>query len=325
MKLSAQDIKRITVGAVYTEQKADGIHFFKCTEKQIQAYEKLRPELGARAASSTGVRLDFSTDSKHLSFGTSAGNKFELYIDNVLRKQYLMDDYRARGEYAEATLCDALGNPTGEVRVTLYFPSHGVGGVLEFLELDDGATFHPHAFDRKILFIGDSITQGYNSKYDSLSYALRVSRHFNAESVIQGVGGAFFHESTFDRVPFTPDIVTLAFGTNDFGHFATLEELHLHAAAFLREVRDAYGATSRIFVLSPIWREHREGKRMGSFESARAAVREEAEKLGLIHIDGLKLMPPFPEFFADGYLHPDDNGFGIMAENLILEMEKHLS
>lgn len=324
MRLTADDIRQITVGAVRTEQRADGIHFFKCTEKQVVAYAKLSAPLGERASGTTGVRLDFHTNSAHLSFGASAGDKFELYIDNVLRKQYLMGEYRGRGESVTADLCDPLGDPVGEVRVTLYFPSHNTGGVLEFLELDDGAFFRPHRFDRRMLMIGDSITQGYNSKYDSLSYALRVSRHFNAESVIQGVGGAYFHESTFDTVPFTPDIVTVAFGTNDFGHFKTLEELRLHAAAFLGKVSAAYHRTSEIFVLSPIWREHREGKQMGSFQSARAVVREEAEKRNLIHIDGLLLLPPDPEFFADGYLHPNDNGFGIMAENLIAEMEKHL-
>lgn len=325
MRLTAQDIRQITVGAVRTEERADGIHFFRCTEKQIEAFSALRPELGVRATATTGVQLDFHTDSAHLSFRASAGRKFELYIDNVLRKQYLMDDYRARGEAVKADLCDPLGDPAGEVRVTLYFPNHETGGVLESLELDDGATFRPHGFDHRMLMLGDSITQGYNSKYNSLSYALRVSRHFNAESVIQGVGGAFFHESTFDILPFTPDIVTVAFGTNDFGYFATLEEMRLHTAAYLEKVARAYRNSSRIFVISPIWRDHREGKKMGSFASARAVVREEAERLGLIHIDGLLLMPPEPEFFADGYLHPNDNGFGIFAENLIIEMEKHLS
>jgi len=63
---------------------------------------------------------------------------------------------------------------------------------------------------------------------------------------------------------------------------------------------------------------------MGTFEGCRAIIAEEAEKLDLIHIDGLKLIPPLSEFFGDCYVHPNDDGFSLYAENLIIELEKHL-
>ena len=63
---------------------------------------------------------------------------------------------------------------------------------------------------------------------------------------------------------------------------------------------------------------------MGTFENACAIVKEEAEALGLTVIDGLTLVPPMPEFFADEYLHPNDLGFGVYAENLIRALNQHL-
>jgi hypothetical protein len=63
---------------------------------------------------------------------------------------------------------------------------------------------------------------------------------------------------------------------------------------------------------------------MGTFEGCRSIVAQEAEALNLIHIDGLDLVPPIPEFFGDGFLHPNDEGFSIFAENLIIQLEKHL-
>lgn len=319
MKLTFETIQQITVGAVHMEQAEDGIHFYKCSEKQIAAWNLQRKDLGERAAGTTGVRLDFHTNSQTLSFGVLQGNKFELYVDNLLRDQFLMEDTKS----ATASLCDALGNKQEEYRVTLIFPSHGNGGVLEWIELDDGAWVTPHTFDCKMLFIGDSITQGWASKYDSLSYAWRVSRHFNADSVIQGIGGAYFHEDCFDSIPYDPDTVLVAYGTNDFGHFRSYDEFRGHVSAHLRLIAKEY-AGKQIFVLSPIWRDKRDGKRMGTFEGCRAIVAEKAEKLDLIHIDGLKLVPPLPEFFGDGYLHPNDEGFSLYAENLIIELEKHL-
>ena len=61
-----------------------------------------------------------------------------------------------------------------------------------------------------------------------------------------------------------------------------------------------------------------------TFAQCRALIAEEAERLGMIHVDGLKLLPPMPAFFGDGYLHPNDNGFSLYAENLIAKMEKYL-
>ena len=319
MKLSFETIKQITVGAIRIEQAADGIHFYKCTDEQIAAWSLKNKDLGHRAAGTTGVRLDFHTNSQRLSFGVSKGNKFELYIDNLLRRQFLLKETK----HACVDLCDALGNQKAEYRVTLIFPSHDDGGVLEWLELDDGATVIPHSFDRKMLFIGDSITQGWASRYDSLSYAWRVTRHFNADSVIQGIGGAFFHEDCFDSLGYDPDTVLVAYGTNDFGRYKTYEEFRGHAKAHLTLIAEEYQG-KQIFVLSPIWRDKREGKSMGTFECCRAIVAEEAEALGLIHIDGLALVPPIPEFFGDAYLHPNDEGFALYAENLIIELEKHL-
>lgn len=319
MTLTFEQIRQITVGAVRLEERDDGIHFYKCTQKQIDAWMRQDKILGERARGSTGVRLDFHTTSQSMTFCMSQGIKFELYINDLLRAQYNMS------EASEITVAlgDPLADPLAEKRVTLYFPSHDIGGVLRSLELDDGATVTPHRFDCKMLFIGDSITQGYASEFDSLSYAYRVSRFFNAESVIQGIGGSYYCEEPFDHIDFAPDVILIAYGTNDFSHYKTIDEFRGHVASHLRLLCEEY-KNKKIFVISPIWREHREGKKMGSFQQCRAVVAEEAQKLGLCHIDGLTLVPPMPVFFQDEYLHPNDNGFSLYAENLIMQLKKYI-
>ena len=321
MKLSFEQIQAVTVGAVHVEQQTDGIHFYKCTKKQLDAWHALSATLGERALTTTGIRLDFHTNSKTLRFFPTSGGKFEVYLDGVLRQSFDGNTLRQTGESAVLALTDALGGAVESIRVTLILPSHSVG-VLGSVELDDGATLTPHQFDRRILFIGDSITQGWDARYDSLSYAHRVSRFFNADSVIHGVGGGYFHETIFDSIPFDPDTVVIALGTNDFGHYKTQEEMRYQTAAFLSSVAKEY-AGKQIFVISPIWREAQE-KPMGSFREARAIVIQEAERLGLYHIDGLSLVPPLPQFFQDKTLHPDDLGFGIYAESLIQQMLKKM-
>ena len=317
MKLTLDQIKEITFGALRVEAMEDGIHFHKCTPKQELAMARLNAGLGERSLTTTGVRLDFCTDSKHLSFATASGRKFEVLINGVLRRRFDCDALREAGAFAKLDLLDPLGREMERARVTLVFPSHTVG-VLEWIEIDDGASLTPHQYDTKILFVGDSITQGWNSDYDSLSYAWRLTSFFNADSVIQGIGGSYFHESTFDSLDFDPDTVIVALGTNDFSHYKTQEDARAHAAAHLACLAKEY-AGKRLFAISPIWRAE-QNKTMGSFAELRALLIEEIERAGFRHIDGLALVPPMSEFMKDLTLHPDDLGFSLMAENLISQM-----
>lgn len=314
MKLSVNDIKKITFGTVRIEEREDGMHFFKCTDKQIAAWTALSETLGARAETTTGVRLDFHTDSKALTF--EASGNFEVYINDLYRDKLNMDEL---GGKATVALNDPLGDELYDIRVTLIFPSHAVG-VLKSVELDDGAYVKPHVFDTKLLFIGDSITQGWDSGYDSLSYAWRVTRFFNAESIIHGVGGGYFHKTIFDSIDFDPDTVIIALGTNDFGKNPTADDLRRNASEFMDEIASEYKG-KKIFYISPLWREVQE-KPMGKFQLCREVLIEEATKRDFIHINGLDLVPPCPVFFADMVLHPNALGFGIYAENLIRELQK---
>ena len=316
MKLSSNDIRSIAFGAIKVEEKQDGMHFYKCTDKQIDAWSALSETLGARAKTSTGIRLDFHTNSKSFTF--EAKNSFEVYINDLFREKLRMNDI---GGKATVSICDPLGAELDEARVTLVFPSHSEG-ILKSVELDDGAYFTPHKYDTKILFIGDSITQGWDSGYDSLSYAWRVTRFFNAESVIHGVGGGYFHETIFDSIDFDPDAVIVALGTNDFGKNPTLDALRENVVGFMDKVAEEY-KEKKIFYISPLWRAVQE-KPMGNFAECRQVCIDEAVKRGFIHVDGLTLVPPCPVFYADEVLHPNALGFGIYAENLIKEMQKHV-
>ena len=312
MNLSFEQIRSVTVGALRIRKEADGIHFDKCTEKQVAAWHTLSETLGGRAETTTGVRLDFCTDSKALSFSTANGDKFEVLIDNMPRYRIHAENYRAQGE----TPTFDLGE--GEKRVTLLFPSHSVG-VLTEVTLDDGATLTPYRHACKMLFIGDSITQGWNARYDSQSFALRVSRFFDANSVIQGIGGAFFHEGTLGTIPFDPDTVVIAYGTNDFGRYATQDEMRLRASRFLDGIAAQFG-NKRVFVISPIYRtDWQKQKKMGSFADACNLVKEEAALRGFTVVDGMELVPHNSDFLADA-VHPNDLGFGVYAERLIAKM-----
>ena len=319
MRLTFEQIKSVTFGAVSIKEENGAISFFKCTDKQIEAWYAQSEVLGNRSVTTTGIRLDFHTNSKTLRFGVLADGKFEVLIDGAIRKQFTKD---SEALVYETSLGSAAARATDGVRVTLAFPSHTVGKI-SFVELDDGAYIKPHKFDRKILFIGDSITQGHNSKFDTLSYAWQTTLALNANSVINGIGGAFYHITTFDKPDFEPDTVILAYGTNDSMRYKdNPDEMYRQVTGYLDLVKEHYG-DKRVVVISPIFRATAEFKPIGVwFDKRRLMIEEEATKRGLTVISGLSLMPAIKECFADCYLHPNDLGFSIYALNLVAKLRE---
>ena len=306
--LSYDKIKEITVDAVHMENIDGDMKFYKYFPYMIPMWGAIKDTFESRAKHTTGIRLDFHTNSKHLNLEIGFPINFEIYIDGLLR--YTMKDTQ--------TLSVDIDTPHGalteDAHVTVYFPSHKEGK-LKSIELDDGAYVRPHKFDKKILFMGDSITQGWESGFDSLSYANKVSRHFNAESVIQGVGGACFYPEFLELLPMDFDWVVVACGTNDFVVRENFDEFYKYMSEYMSKLSSIYG-DKKVFVISPIWRVFKENESPEKFEKYRKAIAGEAEKYGFVHIDGAWLVPPISDFYTDG-VHPNSTGFSLYAENLI--------
>lgn len=314
MELTLKEVKNITFGAVEIIDKEDGIHFGKCTKKQIDAWYELGTYLGQRAEMTSGVTIDFHTDSKYVKF-VVIGNRFEVLTDGVLTQQVLSEheeEGNERSIYVEL--------PEGEHRVTLVFPSHDIG-MLKSITVEDGAYICQHQFDKKILFIGDSITQGWNSKFDCMSFAHRVADFYNAERVINGIGGAIFAPTTFDKISFDPDTVIVAYGTNDYDYYKDYQVYKNNVVSYLAMVKKNYGEKN-VLILTPIWRFDKDYPRsMGTFEKCRDTIKEESTRLGFRVVDGYELVPHIDSFYAD-IVHPNELGFGVYAEKLISKMEE---
>ena len=315
MKLTEQEIRSITVGALGITYEDGVYHFFKYTEKQLCFFEKADEGLGRRARTTTGIRLDFHTSSPYMAFEATGSGKYEVFVDGLFSEQFHIKDT----DRCKCELRAPLGDKKDEHRVTLLLPSHGIGS-LSYIELADGASLRPHTFDEKLLFIGDSITQGWDTHIDGMSFAYRLSFFYNAESVIQGTGGAYFHEGAFDSLPFRPDRVFVALGTNDFTHYATKEEMAIHADAHLALIAKEY-ADKELYYISPIFRADNQ-KRMGSLAEAREVLTKIAEGHGFTHIDGLSLVPPHAFFFTPDLLHPNALGYLQYTENLLHALHK---
>ena len=317
MYLSIDEIKSITVGAVRSALEADGLHFYKCTEKQTAAWYTQRKLMGERSVGSTGVRLDFHTDSSFFELGLAAGRSFDVYVDGEFSERFEFNGL-------QNVIRMSLDTDKRERRVTVYFPNYGDGGAIRYLILEDDATLSRHRFNKKILFIGDSIIAGYDASRDGLSLAHRVSRHFDAESVIHGIPGGYFHEDCFDTVGIDPDAVIVAFGTNDFSHYKSTDLLRNHAEKYFELLKREY-YDKKLFFISPVWRvDHDRRQNMGSFDDCRRTVIECGEKYGFMHVDGYSMIAADPEYFSSEGVHPNDKGFEMYSNNLIKALEQYI-
>lgn len=312
MNLNYDEIKKISFGAAEITKNDDGIYFHKCSEAQRSAWNKISPDLGMRAATTTGITLDFHTNSSRVSF-TVCGEKFDLSVDGVLT-QHLVFDSSRRQEIVQTLSGDTH-------RVTLSFPGHSVG-ILHDVILDDGAIFSPHKFDCKMLFCGDSITQGWDTKFDLLSYARRTSAYFNAESIINGIGGAMYVPATFQNINFDPDMVFIAYGTNDYYAYPDFDIFAKNMREYLSLVKQTY-SKKRVFVILPIWRFDLEESAVRNFDKYRGEIRSAAEELNFTIIDGYNAVPHLPDFYADT-VHPNDLGYSLFAEYVIKTVNQSL-
>ena len=212
MRLTDKQLSEIVVGAVSIKRSDDVLLLSKCSEEQISAWKVLGLERSVLAT--TGIRFDFHTDATAVHLITKDFCKLEVHIDGRIIERVIVADEEAESFSYHLH----LGNDGTDKRVQIIFPSHSFGKLCA-MEVSDGAYVRPHRHACKLLFIGDSITQGWNTAYDSLSWAWRVTRFLDANSVIQGVGGGFFNASTLASIPFEPNGLFIAYGTNDFGRF----------------------------------------------------------------------------------------------------------
>lgn len=301
--LTNAELLDITFGYVDYEEIDGALRFYKCTREQTDAFWKLSDNLGAWSLRTTGIRLDFVTSSPYFSFKTVEGTKYELFINGVKDTQIELEI----GEefFKELSVAKGLN------RITLIFPSHDAGAITDVC-LEEGAIFHryKHTFDKKILFIGDSITQGWDTACDSNSYAYQITLRYDADTVIFGVGGAYFHGSIAPTVDnYHPDVVIIAYGANDYGKGREALVSNMHE--FLDKTLPIY-KNSKVVGISPIWYL----KANEDFEEFCALIRSIYAEYGVETINGFPLIPHSEDCFADKW-HPNDKGYLAYADKLI--------
>lgn len=327
MILKNTDLGKLASNCIgVTETPDNGIRINRFTPKQWEVYKKYN--LPAHPHFNAGVCFDFIYDGKGIWFDFMPMMKasrryisFDVYEND--RFVYTFTNFNGTAgirrfsyEFAEKK----------ERRVRIFLPYTCALEIWNFT-LDDGSNFSPTPTEgkMKILMYGDSITHGYDSQFTSTSYAGMVATHYsNAIVLNQAVGGFIFCADSLDEeLDYEPDVITVAYGTNDWSRYGLDEEKYRSMAkAYIDKLCKLY-PNAKIFGILPLWRDawnKFEGQRM-PFAKIYDILTEYYTEYGITIIDGRDAVPSDNHFFADG-VHPNTAAHALYGKHVICCLEK---
>ena len=341
MKLSFEQIKSVTCGAVRITQKDGIIRFYRFTEEQEALYKPYREvtqsDYYAKTFATGNIRLAFHTDSRRLSLEiltekgvTRSFFDLEVLVDgkcvgtinNHKDTPFPAGNPKIKCPLGEFQKEISLGQ--GEKLVEIYLP-WSVTTALKGLTLDDGSFVTPVKRPKTLLIFGDSITQGYDVHSISRHYTNRLAEALQADPVSKAIGGEIFFPPLAEaKDDLKPDYITVSYGSNDFSK-TDGSTFDADCKAFYTALRKHY-PNAKIFALTPIWRaDENKETAFGPFHTVEQRIRAAVADIpDVTVIRGYDFVPHDTELFSDLRLHPNDEGFVYYFQNLWKELQKAL-
>ena len=313
MVLTNEELKAIYFGAYEFEETDDGyLQAFQYSKKQIEYFKGALEMWYERCTASTAKTLEFRTSANKLSFDykiiwKGSPDSFEIMVDGLVSGIKYVKDIMDVG-----TIEWEL--PEGEKNVVIYLPADATVLIKNFA-ID--AKIVPAVKGEKVLWLGDSITQGYGPLRSSNTYVSVANRILNYDIINQGIGGYVYDKNSLMKMEgYNPDKIIVALGTNQYGDddMSVVEE-------YYETLIGIYGKEIPILCITPLWR--------GDSVDGLPVLMDFCEKVRNIAgqhknvkiVDGMKMIPHFPEYFLDN-LHPNCLGCEIYGRNLVDEIKR---
>jgi lysophospholipase L1-like esterase len=198
--------------------------------------------------------------------------------------------------------------PEGKKDVIIYLPADATV-VLRNCEI--GGAFTPARKNEKVLWLGDSITQGYGPLRSAQTYVSVANRILNYDIINQGIGGYVYDKKSLMKMDgYTPDRIIVALGTNQFG-CETMKDVEEYYETLI----GIYGNEIPVLCISPLWRGDLP-EQMPVLVRFCEKVKEIASRYPNVKVaDGFTMVPHLPEYFRDN-LHPNELGGEVYGRNL---------
>ena len=296
MVLSREKLKNIYFGAYEFEITDDGyLQAFQYSKKQIEYFRGAFEMWYDRCTASTAKTLEFTTSAEKVSFDykmiwKGSPDSFEIAVDGLIYGIVYVKDIMDTGTVS-------WDLPKGEKDVIIYLPADATVLIKNFTA---DSEVRRAAKNEKVLWLGDSITQGYGPLRSSCTYVSVANRILNYDIINQGIGGYIYDKKSLMKMEgYAPDRIIVALGTNQYGDkdMTTVEE-------YYETLMSIYGDKIPVICITPLWRgDSADG--LPTLISFCKKVAEIAGRHGNVRvIDGMKLVPHLSEYFLDN-LHPN--------------------
>ena len=239
-----------------------------------------------------------------------------MAVDGLITKIIYLKDLvkgdTVKEPFPEGTLSWEL--PEGKKNVIIYLPADATVLVRNF---NIKAAYTPAKKGDKVLWLGDSITQGFGPLRSSQTYVSVANRLLNYDIINQGIGGYVYDKKSLLKMEgYNPDKIIVALGTNQYG-CETMKDIEEYYETLI----GLYGTKIPILCISPLWR----GDNVDGIPTLTRFcedVKKIASKYANVKIvDGFKLVPHLSEYFLDN-LHPNQLGTEVYARNLVEEIRR---
>ncbi len=329
--LSLEEIQGLVSGALRTEIKDGGLYVHRSTEGQIEAWRDLTASHNdwtkKNPSAATGIQLDFETDSSYIYLKRSIyTNEFVLLVNNkVVSNSW-------SGTYYEVS--DEDFGKVNRFTILMSNLRDTFNWSIQALEIDGACKIKKHKTDLNMLFLGDSITEGFNcNKQQASTYTFYTSSYFNANAVVQGYGSSQCWTEIIDPALanfYQPDVIIIAMGTNDYGsnRGQSKEWFKNRMDAFLDAIEAVYpdvpiiGVTPLRRLISMDSYSYENNYDKVCVANANGGYAEAYREHGATVVDGETLLIK-TSHYAD-VLHPNEVGFTVYGENLCKAIEKNI-
>ncbi len=315
------DLKKIFHNCLDVIEENDTFFPIRFTDKLFQFYKSTGvAQFPERAVQTAGITMEFYTSQEEISFTffftcfARDWITFDVYENDIFMETVHFDDRTLNARFCYKK------RSAGETRIVIYMPATAD---THFKDFDLGDYRPAEAPARKYLALGCSITQGMEAVSPSITYANIVKRYFDAQILNLGIGGFYYDPDSLDEeLPYDPDIITVAYGTNDAASDRSVENISAKASCYMDKLRSIYPGKT-VNVITPVWR--REWDDDPDFckkaDEIQNMIIKEAAKQHFHVIDGRYAIPHNPAFYKDGFLHPSDLGFALYGLYVIKNMK----
>ena len=313
MILTNKELQNFYFGAYSFEERDDGyLQAFQYTKEQMEYFKGAFDFWYDRCMASTAKTIEMKTDAQKISFEykflwKGSEDSFELMIDGLITKIDYVKDVKEEGKL-EWQL------PAGMKNVVIYLPADATLVIRNF-EIDSKA--ERPVKNEKVLWLGDSITQGFGPLRSAQTYVSVANRLLNYDIINQGIGGYVYDKKSLLKMPgYTPDKIIVAIGTNQYGS-ETMKDVE----EYYETLMSVYGNEIPVLCISPLWRGDK-SEDSAIFQRFCDNIKKIAGSYKNVKvIDGFKLVPHLSEYYLDN-LHPNCLGTETYGRNLVEEIRR---